>query len=354
MKKSGILVKVSAALVLALIAFLGGVWVLDNRLPNYRTGVDLYVYPGDTPDDVIEKLSDKAIGVGRLKRVFLSKKVAEYITPGHYFLRPKDTAVYTARMLNNGWQTPVRLTLSGTLRSKQKIASRISSQMLADSASLMAAMNDRHFLKTLLTSPETIYEIIIPDTYEILWTASPEEIFTRLKSVDDAFWTDERNEKAQRLGLSHGQVVTLASIVNAETNCKSEMPKVAGVYLNRLTIGMPLQADPTIAFCLDYNVNRILRRHLKIDSPYNTYTHRGLPPGPICVPSTNAIDAVLNADYGTPDGKSGKNGNLYFCASPEFNGTHNFARSYQEHSANAARYQEALDRRALEKQSTDA
>lgn len=168
------------------------------------------------------------------------------------------------------------------------------------------------------------------------WTASPEEIFTRFRKEYDAFWTTERLAKAEALGLTPLEVSTLASIVNGETLQQSEYPVIAGVYLNRLRRGMKLQADPTVAFCFNYELDRILKKHTRVDSPYNTYRYAGLPPAPINVSPKACIDAVLNPDT---------HGYLYFCASPDFDGTHRFAVSYSEHLRNARAFQRALTAR---------
>ena len=245
-------------------------------------------------------------------------------------------------MLNNGWQTPVSLTLSGNLRLKGNIAAKISSQLLLDSASVRRAMDDEDFLARYGFSPVDVFNLIIPATYEIYWTAGVEDVFDRFKQAYDAFWTEENLRKAEEVGLDRREVGILASIVTAESNAEAEMPLIAGVYLNRLAIGMPLQADPTVAYCFDYSLSRILNVHLQVDSPYNTYRHAGLPPGPICVPVRAALEAVLNPDYGGPRGR----GNLYFCANADFSGTHVFARTLSEHNRNAARFRAELDRRS--------
>ena len=168
------------------------------------------------------------------------------------------------------------------------------------------------------------------------WTASVEEIFDRFKKEYDAFWTDERKEKAKAQGLTQMQVSTMASIVSGETLKDFEYPVIAGVYLNRYKKGMKLQADPTIAFCFDYTLDRILKKHLTVDSPYNTYQHVGLPPAPINVPPKACLEAVLNPD---------KHGYIYFCASPAFDGTHRFAVTYSEHLKNAREFHRALTAR---------
>ena len=168
------------------------------------------------------------------------------------------------------------------------------------------------------------------------WTASVKDIFDRLKKEYDAFWTEDRLAKAKAQGLSKMQVSIMASIVSGETLKDFEYPIIAGVYLNRYKKKMKLQADPTIAFCFDYTLDRILKTHLTVDSPYNTYKHVGLPPAPINVPPKACLDAVLNP---------AKHGYIYFCASEEFDGTHSFAVTYSDHLKNARKFQRALTAR---------
>ena len=168
------------------------------------------------------------------------------------------------------------------------------------------------------------------------WTATPHEKFSRYRKEYDAFWTEDRLAKADSLGLNQMEVSILASIVSGETLKSFEYPAIAAVYLNRLRIGMKLQADPTVAYCFEYKLNRILRVHTRVDSPYNTYRYAGLPPAPINVPPKACIDAVLNPD---------RHDYLYFCASPAFNGTHRFASTYREHLVNARAFQRALTAR---------
>lgn len=334
-----------AAAVMVYFIIAGMKYLLDNRIPNTEAEAELYVRPGTTVSQVVDSLcANAAVRRPRsLNRTFAEKKVSEYIKPGHYVVPALSTSAYIARMLNNGWQTPVRLTLSGTLRRKGDIARKISSQMLADSASIRAAFDNEELLEGFGFDTTTVFAMFIPDTYEMYWTASPEEIFRVQKDAYDKFWTAIRREKAAAQGLSPLQVSIMASIISGETNYVPEMPDIAAVYLNRYHKGMKLQADPTIAFCFDYNVNRILRKHLQVDSPYNTYKHAGLPPGPIYIPSRNALEAVLNpspAKY------------LYFCADPSFNGSHRFAVTYNEHLANARAFQKALNKRTAERKAT--
>lgn len=343
--------KFALAVLLFTVLLLGGcfgwTWYRDNRVSNFGRTAEIYVRPGDSVSEIFETVCS-ATGVKdrrSLERSFRNKKVSENLKPGHYTISAGDASVYVARMLNNGWQTPVRLTLAGNLRIKQNIAAKISSQMLVDSASVYAALCDDELLGKFGFSSRNAFSLLMPATYEIWWTATPEDILGKMKDAWDAFWTPQNDGKASALGLSREQVSTLASIVKGESNYEPEMPLIAGVYLNRLAVGMPLQADPTVAFCFDYKPQRILLKHLEVDSPYNTYRHTGLPPGPICVPTRAALEAVLNPDFGGERGK----GNFYFCANPDFSGKHIFARTLSEHNANARAFQAELSRRSRAK-----
>jgi UPF0755 protein len=187
--------------------------------------------------------------------------------------------------------------------------------------------------------------MVLPDTYEMYWTASVKEIFDRLKKEYDAFWNPDRLAKARKQGLSQLEVSVVASIVSGETLKAFEYPLIAGVYLNRYKKGMKLQADLTVCFCYDYTLDRVLKKHLTIDSPYNTYKYAGLPPAPINVPPKACLDAVLNPD---------KHGYIYFCASPAFDGTHRFAVTYKEHLKNAKAFQRELTARRKAKASASS
>lgn len=333
--------KVIILVALALLVYEGTkvlLWLIDNKIPNFEGTAELFVYPEMSVDEVLVQIDTQLVikHQASLERTFKKKQVAEYMQPGHYVIEDGATSVYVARMLNNCWQTPVNLVLSGTLRKKNEIARKIAGQMMVDSASVIAAMRDQKFLSKYGFDTVNVFSLLMPDTYQMYWTATVEEIFDRQKEAYDAFWTEDRLKKAKAQGLTQKEVSILASIVKGETNYEPEMPKIAGVYLNRLRKGMKLQADPTIAFCYDYNVNRIYRRNLSYDSPYNTYKYAGLPPGPIYVPTKACLDAVLNPEGGK---------NLYFCADPSFNGSHRFAATYSEHLKNARAFQRALDQR---------
>ena len=319
-------------------AFVLGRYYIDNKKPNFSKEYVLYVRPETTVQQVLDSLQTGA-GTLRLKsveRCFKEVDAASKMKPGRYVIEPTATSIYVARMLVFGWQTPQNLVLSGTMRNKGRIAKKISTQMMVDSASVAQALDSADFLKGYGFTPENVFALILPDTYQMYWTASVEDIFDRLKKEYDAFWTEDRLAKAKAQGLNQMQVSVMASIVSGETLKEFEYPIIAGVYLNRYKKKMKLQADPTIAFCFDYTLDRILKKHLTVDSPYNTYKHVGLPPAPINVPPKACLDAVLNPD---------KHGYIYFCASPSFDGTHNFAVTYSEHLKNARAFQRALTAR---------
>lgn len=325
----------AAAVVLVLGLISSWNWLSDNKVPNFRKSVTLYVRPDSSLDEIYATLINEA-GVKRpysLNRAFRDKKVAEYFQPGRYEIRPGYTSVYVARMLNNCWQSPAKLTLSGTMRAKSQIASKISSQLMIDSAAVMKALNDKAMLSAYGFTPKNVFSLFIPDTYEMYWTSTMKDVLDKQKEAYDRFWNEKRLAQAKAQGLTPLEVSILASIVKGETNHEPEMPKIAGVYLNRLHTGMKLQADPTVAYCFNYELTRVLNRHLEYDSPYNTYKYAGLPPGPIAVPTKACLEAVLN-----PEGDY-----LYFCANSTFDGTHLFAKSYSDHLRNARAFQSALN-----------
>ena len=316
----------------------GGRYYIDNKKSNFAEKYVLYVYPDMTSAQVQDSLLARA-GVIRprsLSRCFDKMEVAAKMKPGRYVVENSATSIYVARMLVFGWQTPQNMTLSGTIRSKGRMAQKISAQMMVDSLAVDTALNDPEFLADYGFTPENVFAMILPDTYQMFWTASVKEIFDRLKKEYDVFWNEDRLAKAKKHKLTPMQVSVVASIVSGETLKPFEYPVIAGVYLNRYRKGMKLQADPTVCFCFDYKLDRVLKKHLTVDSPYNTYKYVGLPPAPINVPPKACLEAVLEpADHKY----------IYFCASPAFDGTHRFAVSYTEHMKNARSFQRELTAR---------
>jgi UPF0755 protein len=225
------------------------------------------------------------------------------------------------------------------IRKKEELAGKVSLQIEADSISLIKCWNDREYLKSLNTSPEKILMIFLPNTYEFWWTTDAYEFTTRMYREFQKFWDEERKQKARSARLNIEEVIILASIVEKETQKNDEKPVIAGVYLNRLQKDWPLQADPTVVYAWgDFGMKRVLTIHTKINSPYNTYINRGLPPGPICMPSIASIDAVLNYQ---------KHDYMFFCAKADNSGNHSFSRTLAEHNRYARAYQQALNERKI-------
>lgn len=297
----------------------------------------VYVYKNYTYPQFMDTL--KASGTIKNWKRFVkaseSKELEKVFKPGRYEIKEGMSNQYIIRMVANGWQTPMNMVFKGYVRKLDKLALALSKWFEADSASFAKVLNDKELIDSLGFKPETFIGMFIPNTYQFYWTTSPKNVVLRFKKEYDAFWTPERLSKAKKMKFTPSQVSTLASIVAEETNAPGEWPKIAGVYMNRLKKGMPLQACPTVKYIFiesEPNLTRILNRHLEVDSPYNTYKNRGLPPGPITIAPGRILDAVLNYE---------KTDYLYFCAKPEFDGTHNFAKTYREHMVNSAAYSKA-------------
>lgn len=289
---------------------------------------------GEVVDSLMPRIRHRAAFRWYARRIDLART----FKPGHYTLSPGMDVVRIARVLKLGLQTPVRVTINN-VRIPAQLAQKLGSQFEADSAAFMEVLASRRKARELGFDSLTLFSMFIPDSYEFYWTATPGEVVERMKREYDRFWTPERDALRKRSGLSRLEVITLASIVYEETRKTDEMPRVAGVYINRLNRGILLQADPTVKYAMqDFSLKRILYKHLKYDSPYNTYVNKGLPPSPICMPSKEAIDAVLRFE---------KHDYIFFCARPTFDGYHNFARTLDEHMKNARAYSAELNRRNI-------
>ncbi len=244
-------------------------------------------------------------------------------------------SVFTlVRMLRSGNQSPVNLVIT-KLRTKEDLASKIDTYFECDSLSFISFLNNADSLKKYKLDSNTVMTAVIPNTYSILWNTSPARIFKKLFNEQEKFWNEERTKKASALNMTPAQVYTMASIVEEETNKEADKGKIASVYINRIETGMKLEADPTVKFAMkDFGLKRIMHKHLVYPSSYNTYQNTGLPPGPICTPSSKTIDAVLNAP---------QTNYIFFVARPDWSGLSNFTHSYQEHMVNAKNYQRFLD-----------
>lgn len=260
------------------------------------------------------------------------------IRSGRYLVTKGMSNFQFVRMLRSGRQTPVQLKFNN-IRTKEQLSGRLSAQLMADSTKILNLLNDSAFLSNSGLNPNNSISIFIPNTYEVFWNMNAQDIFKRMKKEYDIFWTDERKNKADSIPLTPLEVSTLASIVEEETNGKSERPMVAGLYINRLKLNMPLQADPTLKFAVgNFALRRITGEQIKVNSPYNTYKNTGLPPGPIRIATPEGIDAVLNFK---------QHKYIYMCAKETLNGEHNFAENYKEHQINARKYQKALNDRKI-------
>jgi UPF0755 protein len=300
--------------------------------------VSIYIPTNAGFDDVKQELYSKGLILNRTSFEWLAarKKYPGLIKPGHYVLQEGMSNDALINMLRLGTQTPVQV-IFNNIRTKEQLARVISKQIEADSSSLMAFLNDTAYLLALGLNNETALCLFIPNTYEFFWNTSARQFMDRMQREHDAFWAGNREEKARAIGLSQAEVITLASIVDKETNKNDEKAAIAGVYMNRLDRNWLLQADPTLVYASgDFGLTRVLNIHKEINSPYNTYMYAGLPPGPICIPSIASIDAVLNYedhDY------------FFFCAKDDFSGYHVFAKSITQHNRNARRYHKAIQNR---------
>lgn len=300
----------------------------------------VYIDSDDTQDSVFSKIHPiaNAIPMSGFSTLARHSGYADHIRTGRYAIHPGEGALMVFRHLKNGQQTPVSLTIP-EVRTIARLAGALARKLMLDSADVAIHLSDSAYCARWGYDTATVAALFVPNTYDIYWNVGLDRLMERMEKENQKFWNDERRGKAEAMGMTPVEVATMASIIDEETANNAEKPMIAGMYYNRLKAGMPLQADPTIKFALkDFALRRIYHKLLYIDSPYNTYRYEGLPPGPIKIASIAGIDAVLNHvdhDY------------LYMCAKEDFSGTHNFARTYQEHLQNAARYTKALNERGI-------
>ncbi len=263
------------------------------------------------------------------------KKLPSLVKPGHYVLHNGWSNNQLIDMLRSGTQTPVKVTFNN-VRNIYELAGKIGHQIEPDSSAIVQLLSDSSYIAKMGLNKYNVPVIFIPNTYQVYWTITAKDFINRMYKEYQKFWTPERKKEAKAQGLSPKQVVVLASIIQKETNDNAEKPEIASVYLNRLNMGWRLQADPTVIFALgNYSIHRVLDVQKRVDSPYNTYQHMGLPPGPICMPSISSINAVL---------KPAQTDYMYFCAKDDLSGSHVFSKTSAEHRKNAKKYQKALDK----------
>lgn len=303
---------------------------------NSKKPVSVKIPTGSTFNDVLELLENKKAlkNAWSFKWVVQLKKFEHKLKPGHYLLTPKLNNRQIANMLASGLQSPVKLVIYN-IRTKEDFAGLIGRTLEVDSTKIINTLNDKSFCSQYSLDTANILSRFLVDNYELYWNTNSKRLFEKFELAYKAFWNEERISKAEELKLTPLQVTILASIVEKEVIFDKEMTTVAGVYLNRLKIGMPLQADPTLVFATrDFTTRRVTNYHKEFDTPYNTYKYAGLPPGPICMPRKKSIDAVLNAET---------HKYLYFCASPDMSGYSIFSRTYDEQLKVAAQYRKKLD-----------
>lgn len=282
-----------------------------------------------------ERIVNDAVSFGFLSKI---KELDTNLKPGLYSLKSDMTNPQLIHLLRSGRQTPVNLTFSNA-RLLEDLPKILTLNLEIDSADMANVLLADSTAEHYGFRKNTFISMFIPNTYQVYWTDTPKQILDRLKREYEKFWTEDRKQKAKNLNMSQDQVATLASIVRGETNKMDEAPTVAGVYINRLQRKIPLQADPTLVYAIgDFSIRRILNKDKEFESPYNTYKYRGLPPGPINMPSIAALDAVLNYEA---------HSYLYFCAKEDFSGYHVFAKTLTEHNRNARNFQRALNRERI-------
>ncbi len=328
---------VTVILSLLLLAGAFAAWrILGSNTGFSENKKSFYIKTGSHFDDVIEGLTTQGIlkNPRTFKWLALQLDYDKKIKAGKYVIEKGESIFSILKKLRAGRQTAVNLVIN-KLRTKEDLARKIGTNFECDSTAFMNLLNNEDSLLKFSLDTNTVMTAIIPNTYSILWNTSAKGIFKKLYEEQEIFWNEERKNKASGLNLTPIQAYTLASIIEEETNAEADKGNIASVYLNRLETGMKLGADPTVKFAMkNFGLKRIYFKHLQYASPYNTYQHAGLPPGPICTPSPKTIDAVLN---------SPSTSYLYFVAKPDLRGYSNFATSYAEHLRFAKQYQLALD-----------
>jgi UPF0755 protein len=339
-RKTIVIVISGIGIVVIFIMFLILRSILGIGITAEKTNKIIYIPTGATYEQVLDTLNSNL----RIKNrkifdwVAKRKNYPNLVKPGRYLIDSDLSYIGLINMLRSGKQRPVRITFNN-IRTLNQLAGKIGNQIEADSLHILNFLTDESNFTSDGFKKEDIIGIFIPNTYELYWNIDAKTFYRRMLKEYRSFWNDQRLARAKDEGLSPKEVAILASIIDDEVAKPDEKPRIAGVYLNRLKRGIPLQACPTIKFALnDFTITRVLTKYLTIDSPYNTYKHKGFPPGPIGCPSVDGLDAVLNAE---------KHDYLFFAARADFSGYHNFSRTLSEHNRYAAMYQKELDKRKI-------
>lgn len=321
-------------------ASITGLYLYKSSSINIESDQYFIVTEIDNPSTVMNRL-EREFGLKHptvFKILSDRMNMQKWMKKGRYLIKKEMTLIELVNLFREGKRKTVDVVFAPGI-SLENFADRCGNKLEADTIDFYNILQDSVHLASLGFNKTNVYALIMPDKYNLYWHTQADEILLKMKSEYEKFWNGERMQKLQRCGLSQLEVSTLASIVSKETNKTDEMSMIAGMYINRLKIGMPLQADPTIKFALkEPGLKRILNGHLQVQSPYNTYLNKGLPPGPICIPGKKSIDAVL--DFETHD-------YIFMCAKEDFSGYHNFAANYDDHLKNAHKYRKALDERGI-------
>ena len=323
-------------LILVLILVLFAAWKVFGPSVTAPEEKFLYIKTGATFGQVKDDLvSKKIIASSRWFDWVAGAMKFNSVKAGKYEIKKSMSLFELIRVLKNGKQTPVKLVIT-KLRLKEDLARKLGQQFEFDSLAAIQFLTNNDSLKNFGVDSNTVMAVVMPDTYSFFWNSSPEKVYQKLFDHWQKFWNDERKKKASLIQLDPIRVSTLASIVDEEVNLKTEKEKIASVYLNRLHKNMQMESCPTVKYALrDFALTRLYYKHLKVQSPYNTYENKGLPPGPICTPQPETIDIVLNApqtDY------------LYFVANSDFSGTHIYSTNYADHLKFAKKFAEAQDK----------
>lgn len=347
-KKGSILLKLIAVVIIAGIAvaaFVGSIYYKNFIAINIDTkGKDtyLYIYPNSDTKDVLHTLDSLGVVLDMSTLEWVAEKKnykGSNVVSGKYKI---DKTMTNNGLINHLRAGNGRLDVTvmfNQLWYLEELAGALTKNIMADSAEVYAWLTNDAKIGKYGFNKNTIISMFIPNTYHLYWDTDTEELMARMAKEYKAFWNEERTAKLKACGLSQSEATTLASIVFWETKIPEDKKTIAGVYMNRLRIGMPLQADPTLLYALkDKSIKRVLNVHKEVDSPYNTYKYRGLPPGPILIPPISYIDAVLNYN---------KHDYLYFVAKEDLSGESYFSKTYNQHLIYARRYQQALSRQGI-------
>ncbi len=327
------------AVLIGTVSMYNRIWHSNVRISS-GAAMDLYIPTGSGFEDVIQLLAANNIlrDTNSFRWLAERKNYPNHVHPGKYKITDGLSNNQLVGLLRSGRQEPVKLVFNN-IKTAQKLAGTVSTQIEADSLEILSIFWDTALLAEHQLSRETVFGVFIPNTYEIYWNTSASQFLERMIREYRIFWNEKRLAQARKIGLTPMEVMTLASIVDEETLKMEEEERVAGLYMNRLKQGIRLQADPTVKFAAgDMSITRVLNKHLAIESPYNTYRNGGLPPGPVVIASVSAINAVLKYE---------RHNYLYMCAREDFSGYHNFARTLSQHNKNARSYRKALDRRKI-------